>query len=353
MDLSRNITKHFWKENNWLFLGLFGIFALSCSSSDNDDSDKSEYPGFFTSIYSDEALESTLTFDLDSLIYFKDDEREVNGTFTLMMEKELTIPVELQARGVFRKKLCPFPPIRLQIKKAAARDNNWGPYRNYKLVTHCFDTTTTDDLLLREYLTYKMYEELSDMSMRAQLLHMKYLVGNETLTHFAVLVENESEMSNRLGLQEMDIEKTKLKRIHFDHYKRFVLFQYMIGNTDWNLNAGHNTKYVLEKGSDTPIIIPYDFDISGLVNAPYATPYPSIPIEDVRERYLMYRGKKEDDFTKIINEFLDKKESLFSLVSDFSYLSDYAKEDMLNFVGEFYDIIEQPNWKDQIFPSEN
>jgi len=346
--LTQPKDKSFGKQ---FYLIILGLFILSFSSCGDDDAKENDNPGFFSVIYRDEPMEATLTFDLDSLNYYKTSDKEVQGTLRLDLGESLIIPVELRARGVFRKKLCPFPPIRLQLKKAAVATFNWGPYRNYKLVTHCFDTTTTDELLMREYLIYKMYEEMSEISFRAQLFQMQYLVNGDTLRHFAILIENEEEMSDRLNLAEMDIEKTKLKRIHFDHYKRFVLFQYMIGNTDWNLNGGHNTKYVLEEGSDTPIIIPYDFDCSGLVNAPYAIPYPNMPISDVRERYFMYRGKKQDDFSKMISTFKEKKAALYALVNDFPHLSDHAKEDVTNYIGEFYDIIEQSDWKDQVFPS--
>jgi hypothetical protein len=344
------ITYKSFRKNFYCIL--LGILTLSCSSSDEDTSGGIGNTGFFTSIYRNTPIEATLIFDLDSLIQYKESGKEVQGTLSLNLEEQLTIPVELRARGVFRKKHCPFPPIRLQLKKAATLKNDWGDYRNYKLVTHCFDTTTTDELLLREFLIYKMYEQLSDMSFKTQLLRMQYLIEGDTLRHFAILIENELEMSERLGLQEMDIRKTRLKSIHFDHYKKFVLFQYMVGNTDWNLKEGHNTKYVLEDDSDTPIIIPYDFDCSGLVNAPYAMPYSTLPIEDVRQRYFMYQGKKTDDFDSTISGFIEQKESFYFLVNSFPYLSDYAKNDVLTYIGEFYEIIEDPDWKDQLFASE-
>jgi hypothetical protein len=312
------------------------ILVSSCSSPENTLEEQTLSEGFFTSIYNTAPLDATLIFDLDSLIYYKESKKEVQGM--LILEKLRPIPLELRARGVFRK--------------ATLVDHNWGPYRNYKLVTHCSDTTATDELLLREYLIYKMYEELSTMSFRTQLLRLQYQSQNDTITHFAFLIENEKEMSDRLGLQEMDIKKTKLKTVQFDHYRRFALFQYMVGNTDWNMSTGHNTKYVLEENSDTPIIIPYDFDCSGLVNAPYAMPYKTLPIEEVRERYFMYRGKKTDDFDAILSDFIGKKEAFYSLVNDFSYLSDDAKNDVLKYIGEFYKIIENPDWKDQLFPSD-
>ena len=78
---------------------------------------------------------------------------------------------------------------------------------------------------------------------------------------------------------------------------RAALFEYMIGNLDWSMRAGpqgdtccHNFR--LMAGSATAssglVPVPYDFDYSGLVNAPYSTPPEGIPVSSVRER--RYRG---------------------------------------------------------------
>jgi hypothetical protein len=158
-------------------------------------------------------------------------------------------------------------------------------------------------------------------------------------------------MNDRLGLTELDVESSGLSRIHFDHYKRFALFQYMVMNTDWNLGSSHNTKFVLEEGSESPIVIPYDFDYCGLVNAPYARPYETLPIKNVRDRYFMYRGKKDDDFSSIVEEFVGKREALTSIVRDFPHLSEQSKADMLQCIDSFFETISQPDWKDQVFPS--
>jgi hypothetical protein len=73
---------------------------------------------------------------------------------------------------------------------------------------------------------------------------------------------------------------------------RVALFEYMIGNLDWSMRAGpqgegccHNGR-LIGKGLYLPL--PYDFDYSGLVDAPYAVPPDGIPVNSVKTRY--YQG---------------------------------------------------------------
>ncbi len=306
-------------------------------------------PGFFSAIYSETPLPATLTFNLDSVTHHKQAEREVDGLFTLDRGTPEAMPVEIKCRGERRKSLCEFPPLRIQLKKAVVADRKWGPYRNYKLVTHCSDTLADEELLLREYLVYKMYESLTPLSLRTQLLRIRYILPEDTIHRLAFLIENEREMNDRLGLQEWNTGDSPLKRIHYEHYRRFVLFQYMVGNTDWNVGTGHNTKYVLAEDSQVPIAIPYDFDYCGLVNASYARPYHTLPLTHVRERYLMYRGQATDDFSDTAREFLDHKARWYALIDEFEYLSDNCKTDVRSYLDGFFHILEQPDWKEQLF----
>jgi hypothetical protein len=71
----------------------------------------------------------------------------------------------------------------------------------------------------------------------------------------------------------------------------------MLGNHDWSMRAGpkgdfccHNAKLIGASGlaTGTVVPIPYDFDFSGFVDPPYATPPEELHINDVRQRY--FRG---------------------------------------------------------------
>ena len=65
------------------------------------------------------------------------------------------------------------------------------------------------------------------------------------------------------------------------------VFQYFIGNTDWAMPARHNI--ALLTTGDSSYAVPFDFDWSGAVDAPYAKPLRVFPIRTVRER--MWRGR--------------------------------------------------------------
>ena len=74
-----------------------------------------------------------------------------------------------------------------------------------------------------------------------------------------------------------------------------ALFQHMIGNHDWSMRAGpvgknccHNAELIGPLAPGQTIPIPYDFDFSGYVGAPYATPPSELDITDVRQQ--LYRG---------------------------------------------------------------
>jgi hypothetical protein len=78
---------------------------------------------------------------------------------------------------------------------------------------------------------------------------------------------------------------------------RFAVFNYLIGNLDWSMRAGpvgdgccHNSRLISASKDANSVVtpVPYDFDFSGLVDAPYATPPEGLGVTSVRQR--LYRG---------------------------------------------------------------
>ena len=75
------------------------------------------------------------------------------------------------------------------------------------------------------------------------------------------------------------------------------VFQYLIGNTDWSFVLADGDDACCHNGDLIEIggeiyYVPYDFDLSGLVNAPYAKPARELNIPSVRMR--RYRGFCEE-----------------------------------------------------------
>ncbi len=127
---------------------------------------------------------------------------------------------------------------------------------------------------------------------------------------------------------------------------RMALFNYMIGNTDWSVPNQHNCKILNPHTfSATPlgIIVPYDFDYSGLVDADYAIPYEALGLESVRERRYVGICRSEETFTKALEEFVEKREEFYNIINDFPLLSDKEKLKMTRYLDQFYDGIDKHN----------
>ncbi len=249
--------------------------------------------------------------------------------------------LEISRRGVTRKKICDFPPLKLKFPKKKLATNGFSDFNTYKLVTHCMEGE--DDYVLREYLTYKLFNQLTDKSFQVKLAKIRYIdesgeVPNEE--HYGFLIEGNKELAERLDGELLDPEKYKITQVDKEQYKNMVLFQYMIGNTDWNLSRGHNIKWVQTSASDVPSPIPYDFDYCGLVNAPYAIPHPQIPIKNVRERFLQWRGKSKTALVPICEKFKAQKAEFIQACEGFENLDTASKADVISFLETFFEEVE-------------
>lgn len=76
------------------------------------------------------------------------------------------------------------------------------------------------------------------------------------------------------------------KAVEPNFYDQMCLFQFMIGNTDWYAYINHNMKVLAAKVFTVPVLIPYDFDYSGIVHTDYATPNNNYPLQHIKERFF-------------------------------------------------------------------
>jgi len=120
----------------------------------------------------------------------------------------------------------------------------------------------------------------------------------------------------------------------------------MIGNTDWSVPIRHNTLTIAQGqygGLESGIIIPYDFDYSGLVNTDYAIPFEGLGLESVRERKYLGVCRSESEFLEALAEFRDKKEEIYKVINDFEYLDARNKKEMINYLEGFYKSFDKRN----------
>ncbi len=220
---------------------------------------------FFQSL---EPLEFTLEGKFSALTRDRDPESKnvYSGVIRLAGHNNATIevPVELSARGSLRRKSCEFIPLRVAFSKNEAKGTVFEMHgAALKLVTHCTNTSESDQFILREYLAYRIGNIVTPRSFRARLAHVTYVDSEKRkilTTRYAMFIEDDDDVARRLEGKIVDRE-LRFEQLHPVAVLQMTLFEFMIGNTDYSIFGRHNVR-IVEHGSGLVYPIPYDFDVS-------------------------------------------------------------------------------------------
>jgi hypothetical protein len=122
-----------------------------------------------------------------------------------------------------------------------------------------------------------------------------------------------------------------------------AVFEFLIGNTDWSIQYLQNIKLLAPDSNAMPTPVPYDFDMSGLVNTPYAKPAEELMLSSVSERrYRGYCIKDMTQFDQVIGLYNHLKDSIYWTITNCHELDDKFKRSTLKFIDEFYETIDNP-----------
>ena len=300
-------------------------------------------------------LKAQLSFDFKELYKDTNDSTFIKSKMVFSGNgiEEDSITVRIRVRGNFRKKICYFKPMRLEIRKKQAENTIFQKNRKLKLVVPCQNEKGKDELIYKEMLAYKFFEEFSDIHLKTQPLTLKIIEkkGNKEIEHtmFAFLIEDDNKVADRHEIKKFPKRRVSPMTVSDSSAINFALFSYMIGNTDWSMAYQHNTEMFFN--GKKLVAIPYDFDHSGLVNAYYAKPNPMLKISKVTER--VYRGLCRRDpnvFAGMRDLYISKEESIFNILNTYKdNLSTKEFERVSGYVKSFYDIIKSdPEFQDKI-----
>jgi hypothetical protein len=292
----------------------------------------------------DSPLVLQIKTDLRALLRDKGEKRvEHPATFRFADGADTgSLKVELRTRGIFRLKQCAFPPIRIDFPARKVGNTPFAGQDKLKLVTHCLSGRPYERNLLKEYAVYRAFRALTDTSFRVRLAHITYLdsARTDTLTRYAFLIESDAELARRLGADPLPSNNVHDLLTDPAYMTLVAMFQYLIGNCDWSVWGRHNIALMRTTAEPHTIFaVPYDYDFSGAVGAPYATPPPQLPIRTVRERY--YRGYCQPDslLQNVLQRFRAAKDSIYAAVRTVTQLPDGDRRGLLDYFDEFYDAI--------------
>lgn len=300
---------------------------------------------------SDKLFEIALSFDITTYKRKRSDTTYFDAVLSYFTDDGDTINknVRVKARGKIRRtsEICDFPPLSLNFRMKDPVAGEFIGINKLKIVPYC--RVGYEDYVLREYLVYKLLNALTDYGFKVRLMRITFIntaKSSKPIHQFGFAIEPLKLLEKRTHTNEIVTKYITRKGIKPDIMDRISIFNYMIGNADYSVPALHNVYVLSQPFSENPelgIAIPYDFDYAGLVNAEYAVPPAILPIKSVRERFFMGLCRTDDEFKKALQEFLDKKEELYSIINDFPYLRPKSKKDMINYLDGFYSDFDKRN----------
>ena len=295
---------------------------------------------------SDAPLEVTLTADFTLLEGDRDDDAPERPA-VVTLEDGTVLEAQLRTRGNFRRERanCFMPPLRINLRTGQLGGTVFEGEDKLKIVGNCRPGRDSyHRLVLREYLAYRALQAITDEAFRVRLARITYVDESGRLdarTEYSFFIEDEETLARRLGAEVFELEEGRNlapQAFAVVSVVRLAIFQYMIGNTDWSEAAGHNVA-LLQRGAGA-MAVPYDFDFSGLVDAPYATPNPEVGLESVRERRYLGWCRPPGVAEAVLADFRRARDEIVGVIEGFDRLDEGERAAMLDYLTPFFEEIE-------------
>jgi hypothetical protein len=295
----------------------------------------------------DTALAVTITGPVDSIS--RNAERSTEPQQATLAANGETLPITLAARGITRRRNCDFPPMMVDFVDKPGDASLFHKQNRLKLVTHCKGEADFDRYVLREYAAYKLYNVLTPESLKVRLAKIRYVDDGKPVTErWGFFIEDIDDLGKRVGGKELEVTSVLSPTLDPSDAARYVLFQYMIGNLDWDMTNGppgseccHNSKLIGKTAEAREALtpVPYDFDFSGFVNAPYATPPDAVPVQSVRTRYFRGLCRHSDAVRAEVAAFQAARPAFDGVLQSIDQFTPRDRDNMRKYLAAFYDDI--------------
>lgn len=329
------------------FLVYFGFLFFGFSQSQElvvRDSSKIIFDVFSE----DYILPITLSFSIKDIKKETNDSTYIDTKVGYQIKDGLRqdLPVMLRRRGNNRLKNCYFPPLKVKVKKSDSKNTVFEAHKNLKIVLPCLIQSDNNDNVIKEYLAYKFFEIISPYYYKTRLLDIDFEEerGNKSKTHHikGILIEDDKNVAKRLDGKVYDRDMHPLNQEAMASIRN-AFFQFMIGNTDFSQAYQHNITVIYVDQNMIPI--PFDFDMSGFVNASYAEVSEingeSLGMSSVTDR--KYRGFARDvnSYEQVRQEFISKKMDILSVLDNNAQFFSDPKEfnAAKDYILSFYEVL--------------
>ncbi|MFL5814914.1 MAG: hypothetical protein ACJ763_15165 [Bdellovibrionia bacterium] len=299
---------------------------------------------------SDSILEVTLKTDLPQLI--RDRSKNYHTASIEVVDPAVRGPglkMKVSTRGMTSLRTCAFPHLRLKFDTATTQNTILRNLEKVKIVGHCNNPDLGDSKaneqkeVFLQYALYKMYNVLTDYSMRVRLARMHYEDTSgrmSPITKYAFFIEPEESVAARFGAKAWDREELNNQgysssNLNATYAGMDEAYQFLIGNGDWRLLRG-NTISILNSivisGQNIGFLaMPFDMDRGGMVNGSFAFhsiysdggtfPIVGDDVGTIRSIYTQYyQGRKMYKYA--FERFREKRTEMYAVYDRLSSLID-------------------------------
>lgn len=288
-------------------------------------------------------LEITLSGDFKAINRDRnpDSKQKFPGTLKVGTE-ELT--VQFGARGHVRRmaRTCDYVPLKVEFPDKPAATSVFAQQEGLKLVVQCAGGGDYEQYIYKEYLAYRIYNTLlPHQSFRARLARVSYVdraSGKAVGNRVGMFLEDEGDVAKRMEGRVVELQRLLFENLDSDALMPMMIFEYMIGNTDFSIYALHNVR-IVQRPDKTLHPVPYDFDFSGLVDAPYALPARGLLLKSVKDR--MYRGpcRTQELVDPYVANFVAKRDQIRALPESIPGIDRRTRDEARDYIDGFYSSI--------------
>ena len=309
---------------------------------------------------SDEVLDIVFEAPMNTIVREADERPEVEGVlhYTADDGQTVTLPLSMTTRGKSRLAYCHFPPLSINLKRKETDGTLFAGQNKLKVVTRCRRGSTFERYLHQEHGIYQAFNAVSEYGFRVRRLNVTYRDSEgkrDDETQFAYFIESDNEVAARTGMEKLKVSKIDSAQLDPAHENKFALFQFLIANTDWSVIKGaaeesccHNGKVIITPGSVIGwIVLPYDFDQAGLINAKYSMPAEGLGIRSVRQRLFRGRCRNIDQLDDTVALFNERRAAIEAALLP-EALDNRSRKSAARYIDDFYEIMNEPKDRQKI-----
>lgn len=304
------------------------------------EEDKPGRETFFNTLYNQEDPNFRVATSIKTV--YKNDEETYEESILYYFKNgvPLSFNIGLRTSGNMRRRICSQPPLKINFKKKELKAFGFKSSDKFKVLMPCKRTNKFLEHLKVEHLIYELYSLIDTMGLRSVLVDITIEDENRKPIEVTSLVlEDKEHFTKRQDVRYVDVGVIRTSALDLEDYIRFGLFQYVISNPDWELTQRHNLFAIKKPDKQLLSLVHYDFDYCGLINADYAVPHVSLPIERVTERYFMDKNLKLADVLPVWREFLKTEDALIQHIESVDYLEKKTREGVKKFIQKSYQIL--------------